>query len=370
MLRRQIRLVSGGKRQELHGSMGPDNLKVIAYAPLNAELPRERLREAITPAENVYVRTNFGVPRLDAANHEILVDGAVATSFSIRVPEVRQLSALSLTSTMECAGNDRLGLRPVPRGEPWLGGAISTAHWSGVALRALLERASISSLATEVLVEGADQGERADSHERVKFARSLPISDALAPSTLLALEMNGAPLTPEHGAPVRLVVPGWYGMASVKWVTRVSVLTVPYLGYFQTRRYIYQNGNGTEPVTRMRVKSIIVEPAEGSIHDRGTIGVWGWAWSGGGSISHVELAVGDGDWREVELEPSMTPHTWSRWQTVIRADRPGRYVLRSRATDSAGATQPEAPEWNQLGYGNNAIQPVVIEVRERKRTID
>jgi DMSO/TMAO reductase YedYZ molybdopterin-dependent catalytic subunit len=347
--------------------MSSDNLEVVTYAPLNAETPREQLKEAITPAGSVYVRTNFDIPHLDVTDHQILVDGAVATPFAIRVAELRQLATVALTSTMECAGNDRLSLRPVPTGEPWTGGAISTAHWSGVPLRALLERAAITPGAVEVLVEGGDRGERADSHEPVTFARSLPIADALSASTLLALEMNGAPLTPEHGAPVRLVVPGWYGMASVKWVTRVRVLTTPYIGYFQTRRYVYQTGDRTEPVTRMLVKSIIVAPGEGSVHGRGPINVWGWAWSGSGAIDRVELAVGDGEWREVEVEAPASPHAWSRWQTVILPERPGRHVLRSRATDATGATQPDAPVWNQLGYGNNTVQPVVIDVRHTEK---
>jgi DMSO/TMAO reductase YedYZ molybdopterin-dependent catalytic subunit len=197
----------------------------------------------------------------------------------------------------------------------------------------------------------------------VTFARSLPLPDALAPNALLALEMNGAPLTPEHGAPVRLVVPGWYGMASVKWVTRISVITTPFTGYFQTRRYVYQMGNGTEPVTRMRVKSIIVAPTEGSAHDPGTLRVWGWAWSGTGAITRVELSVGDGDWRDAKVEAPTSPHAWARWEIDVNVERPGRYVLRSRATDATATSQPDAPEWNQLGYGNNAVQPVVIEIR-------
>jgi DMSO/TMAO reductase YedYZ molybdopterin-dependent catalytic subunit len=343
--------------------MGSENLNVVTYAPLNAETPREQLKDAVTRTANVYVRTNFAVMHLHGSDHEIRVDGAVAAPFSIRVSELRQQSGITLTSTMECAGNHRLSLRPLPPGEPWQGGAISTARWSGIPLRALLERAAVSAEAIEILVEGADHGERVDAEEPVRFARSLPIRDALAPTTLLALEMNGEPLTPEHGAPVRLVVPGWYGMASVKWVTRISAITTPFDGYFQSRRYVYQHRNGVEPVTRMRVKSIIVAPVEESIHEQGAIAVWGWAWSGGGPIDRVELAVGDGGWTATELDSPVSPHAWTRWQTVVRAERAGRHVLRSRATDSTGATQPEAPEWNQLGYGNNAVEPTVIEVR-------
>jgi len=340
-----------------------DKLDIIGYAPFNAETPRDVLSEPVTPAASVYVRTNFDVPRLDAREHRIRIDGAVQGPFDINVAELRELAQRTLMVTMECAGNDRLSMRPVPRGEPWQGGAISTANWSGVPLRALLDRAGVDTSAIEVLVEGADHGARPDADKPVTFARSLPLADALSPDTLLALEMNGAPLAPEHGAPVRLVVPGWYGMASVKWVTRISVLTTAYAGYFQTRRYVYENGNGIAPVTRMRVKSIIVAPDERSVHPAGTLSVWGWAWSGTGAITRVELSVGDNGWHDAQIERSTSPHAWSRWQIDVSLERPGRYVLRSRATDSSGATQPEASDWNHLGYGNNAVQPIVIEVQ-------
>ena len=339
-----------------------DDLEVIGYAPLNAETPAARLVHPITPAANVYVRTNFDIPQIDGATHVIRVDGAVDRAFEIPFAELRQLPQVTLTSTMECAGNDRLSVRPLPRGEPWQGGAISTARWSGVPLRALLERAHVGADVVEVLVHGADRGERADSHEPITFARSLPIDVALAPETLLALAMNEEPLTPPHGAPVRLLVPGWYGMASVKWVTHISALTSPFAGYFQTRRYVYQRGDLTEPVTRMRVKSIIVAPREHSSHAQGRLQVWGWAWSGEGAIARVEIAVGDGQWKDATVDAASSPYAWVRWQGEVPLDRAGRVVLRSRATDSTGTTQPEAPEWNLLGYGNNAVQPVTIDV--------
>lgn len=345
--------------------MSSDDLEIIGFDPLNAETPQSRLAESITPPESVYVRTNFGVPRLDADHHEIQIDGAVAAPFAIDVSELRQMPRISYANTMECAGNDRLSMRPVPRGEPWKGGAISTTSWTGVPLRDVLARASIADDAVEILVEGADCGERADADGKgpVRFARALPIADALAPQTLLALEMNGAPLTPVHGAPVRLVVPGWYGMASVKWVTRLSVLTTPYAGYFQTRRYVYKQGALIEPVRRMRVKSIIVAPADGVVANMGTLRVWGWAWSGDGTIERVEVAAGDGAWQPATLDARTSSHSWVRWQREITLERPGRLVLRSRAIDSSGAAQPDVAAWNELGYGNNAIQATIIDVR-------
>ena len=343
--------------------MSADDLEVIGYTPFNAETPVERLSRPVTPAENVYVRTNFDIPQLDPRGHRIRIDGAVDAGFDLSVTELQRMPQVRLTTTMECAGNDRLSMRPIPRGEPWQGGALSTVEWRGVPLRAMLERASIAPGVVEMLVEGADKGKRDDAEGPVTFARGVPIADALAPDTLLALEMNGAPLTPPHGAPVRLVVPGWYGMTNVKWVTRLSALTTPYAGYFQTKRYVYKRGDATEPVRLMRVKSIIVAPSDGSTHGRGALRVWGWAWTGEGRVTRVEVALGDGEWLDATVDEPAFAYCWVRWEREIDLERAGRVVLRSRATDSTGTTQPDVAEWNQLGYGNNAIQSTIIEVR-------
>jgi DMSO/TMAO reductase YedYZ molybdopterin-dependent catalytic subunit len=233
----------------------------------------------------------------------------------------------------------------------------------GYPLRLLLESAELDAHAVEILVEGADSG--VSGHGTTTgFGRSLPIAEATRDDVLLAFELNGEPLDPAHGAPLRLVVPGWYGMANVKWVTRISALTRPFEGYFQTQRYVYEEwGKPTIPVTRMRVKSLITSPADGDTFERGVIEVAGWAWSGNGRIVRVEVAVDGGDgWCDAELHDSSSDHEWARWSLQWLADQPGRHVLRSRATDSAGNSQPEVISWNRLGYGNNAVRASVITV--------
>jgi DMSO/TMAO reductase YedYZ molybdopterin-dependent catalytic subunit len=343
---------------------GEPDLVIIKLAPLNGETPAEALRHAETPTRHVYVRTNFGVPAL-GAEHRIEVGGAVARPLALAVDELRRLPQRAVLVTTECAGNDRVGMRPLPAGEPWRSGAVSTARWTGVPLARLLADAGHDPAAVEVLVTGADTGPRADADDPVRpvaFARSLPLADALAPDVLLALALNGEPLPPAYGAPARLVVPGWYGMASVKWVARVDVLTEPYAGYFQRRRYVYEAADGVRPVTRMRVKSAIVAPAEGARVAAGRVRVWGWAWSGHGAVTRVAVSpAGDAPWQDAALAPPASPHAWTPWELELDL-APGRHVLRSRATDASGAAQPDEPSWNRLGYGNNAVRPVVIDV--------
>jgi DMSO/TMAO reductase YedYZ molybdopterin-dependent catalytic subunit len=268
----------------------------------------------------------------------------------------------TLGMTMECAGNDRLSMRPLPMGEPWRSGAISTVTWSGVPLRALLDRAELEEDAVEIVVTAADSGRRDDADGPVQFARAISVQDVIASDALLALQMNGAPLTAAHGAPVRLVVPGWYGMASVKWVTALDAVRTPWQGYFQQQRYVYDVDGRIAPVTRMRVKSVITEPRDGATCDR-ALQVRGWAWSGDGAIVRVQLLPGGGtECIDAMLGTPAGPHAWTPWECVVHAPKSGRLTLRSRATDASGASQPDKIEWNRLGYGNNAVQCVTVDV--------
>lgn len=332
-------------------------LEVVQHVPFNAETPGQALITRITPTANVYVRTNFDVPVLSDA-HSIELGGAVRCPLTITIDALRQMPQRTVYATMECAGNDRVGMLPIPAGEPWQNGAVSTITWTGVPLAAVLEMAGVSNEAVEVLVTAADAGTRDDAE--VRFARALPIKDALREDTLLALSMNGEPLTPEHGFPVRLAVPGWYGMASVKWVTRIDAITTPFNGYFHSKRYVFDDASGITPVDYMRVKSIITAPVDRAQTTR-TINISGWAWSGYGAITSVEVAIeGGNDWHKAVLGTSDSQHAWTPWSLNIALPHPGRYVLRSRATDASGATQPDQIGWNRLGYGNNAIRHILI----------
>jgi DMSO/TMAO reductase YedYZ molybdopterin-dependent catalytic subunit len=342
----------------------PAALEVIRHEPFNAETPEPTLQHTVTPAANAYVRTNFGVPYLPGS-HVILVDGAVASPRPLTLESLRQMPQHTIDATMECAGNDRLGMSPLPVGEPWRHGAVSTVSWTGVRLADVLATCGVADDAVEVLVSAADAGPRDDAEGEVRFARSLPLADAMRDSTLLALAMNGAPLTPEHGAPVRLAVPGWYGMASVKWVTRIELLRAPFTGYFQSQRYVYDDVHGITAVDRMRVKSIITSPAADARCPR-EVRVRGWAWSGYGDVTRVDVGIDGGDvWVPAILGTPTSSYAWTPWHADITLPRDGRFVLRSRAADTSGAVQPDAIVWNRLGYGNNAIRHITIDVAAR-----
>jgi len=233
-------------------------------------------------------------------------------------------------------------------------GAVSTAWWTGVPLNALLREVGMRDDVVEVLASSADGG----------FARALPIGKALADEVMLAVAMNDGPVPPEHGGPVRLIVPGWYGMASVKWVERLELLTKPFEGRFQTERYVFvdEAGRTQGPVRQGRVRALMTSLTEGQVVPRGPVAIGGWAWSGEGEVVSVEVSIGARPWEPAELKVPLGRWAWRRWELKTRFEEAGREVIRVRATDSAGHQQPEVPEWNALGYANNAVWPVTIQV--------
>jgi DMSO/TMAO reductase YedYZ molybdopterin-dependent catalytic subunit len=266
---------------------------------------------------------------------------------------------------MVCAGNNRLGFAPLAAGEPWGTGAVSTAAWRGVALCDVLAAAQLRHTTVELLFTGADQGVPSGEHESVAYARSLLLEKALDPDTLLAYAMNDAPLPLIHGGPVRLIVPDWYGMASVKWLVGLTALEQPFDGYFQRQRYVIERPDQALklPVQTMRVEASITSPRAGDTLPVGKHTVRGVAWSGDGAIAQVEVRVDyDGEWQRARLVGDAQPHTWRAWEWIWRASEAGRHVLQARATDAQGHTQPEVTEWNRYGYANNAIQSVVVAV--------
>jgi DMSO/TMAO reductase YedYZ molybdopterin-dependent catalytic subunit len=335
-------------------------LVVVRPHPLCAETPLAALQSAITPAASVYVRSNFPTPVLDAA-HQVDVRGAVASPYAIGLRELAVMPQRTVVATVECAGNWRLGMDPVPPGEPWQYGAVSTTVWTGVPLQLIMERAGVAANAVEVLAIGADRGPRDDAEGEVTFARALPLAVARHPDTLVVTHMDGAPLMPDHGAPVRLLVPGWYGMANVKWLAALEVRTVPFAGYFQRQRYVYDTADGVTPVAEARVKSMITVPEPDGRCERAAT-IRGWAWSGAGAITRVELSVNGAAWREAQLGPAMSAYAWTPFELALMLPE-GKVTLRSRATDAAGNSQPERMVWNRLGYGNNAVRAITVNVR-------
>lgn len=336
---------------------------IVRHRPFNAEAPAEALAAPVTPAAAHYVRSNFDVPAIATAGYRLelcALDGQITT---FTLDDLRALGTVDVVVTLECAGNDRVTMRPLPPGETWRGGAVSTGQWGGVPLQRVLDAAGMARPGVvEVLVSGADRGRKDEA--RVRYQRALPADLAWSAVPILALTLNDAPISAEHGAPLRLVMPGWYAMASVKWVTGIEALREPFAGYFHRDRYVYRTAEGERPVREMLVKSIITSPAEGEMMDRATTHIRGWAWSGSGAIRRVEVSTGaDDGWQEAILEAPASPHAWTGWHCAWTPAEPGHHVLRARATDASGAVQPDVAEWNALGYGNNAIQPRSVIVR-------
>jgi sulfane dehydrogenase subunit SoxC len=325
-------------------------------------LPLEALRYDVTPIGLHYTLSHFDIPQLDRESYRLSVEDR---KFSLA--ELQAMPHRTVRVTLECAGNGRAGFTPRYPSMPWTHGGVSTADWTGVALHTVLERARVAGNAKEIAFFGADRG--FDSGVEHHFGRSLPLDEALGPDVLLAWEMNGQPLPPQHGAPLRLVVPGWFGMASVKWLARIAVLEQPFDGYQQLvgYRYTRQRGEAGTPVRHAKVKSLLVPPGVPDWYsgrrlvDAGTVTIEGRAWSGGAAVTRVELGV-DGEWRDAELAPPASRFVWQRWRASWNA-RPGEHVLACRATDAGGAMQPAEPDWNVGGMGNNAVQRVPLTVR-------
>jgi DMSO/TMAO reductase YedYZ molybdopterin-dependent catalytic subunit len=339
------------------------NLVMVQAAPYNAEAPPQALLETVTPTDLHYVRSNFALPDHDGKLH---IGGAVSNPLTLTLDELRSNPAVTLTMTMECAGNGRLDMKPLPIGEPWGGYAVSTSTWTGTPLSGLLQAAAPDAKAVEVVFEGADHGPYYQ-YTDIQFIRSLPF-DLTIDSTadiLVAYEMNGGPLNADHGAPFRLIVPHWYGVASVKWLSRINVVTEPYQGEFQTAHYMYEwPDRPREPVNIMLVRARITDPAPGLTIPYGPYTLRGKAWSGTGPVTKVEVSfTGEGEWYIAELSPPIGPYVWQDWSYTWTPSKTGRHSIRARATDAAGNLQPDVPPWNRLGYGNNAVEVSYVEVR-------
>jgi DMSO/TMAO reductase YedYZ molybdopterin-dependent catalytic subunit len=344
-------------------------LQMINPAPYNAEAPPQALVGDITPTEFHYVRSNFALPTHDGV---LEIGGAVGRPTTLTLAGLRALPVHEQAVTLECAGNGRLEMRPLPTGEPWGDYAVSTARWTGALLSDVLALAEPSTNGVDVRFEGADHGpyhlaavlEDSDQND-LTFVRALPQAVAADPSSaiLVAYLMNGEPLRADHGSPFRLIVPHWYAVASVKWLKHIDVLTEPYTGEFQTGHYIYQwPDRAHEPVTVMRVRARITDPAPGAVLPLGPCTIRGKAWSGSGPITHVDIGLtGEGEWHPAQVDPPKGPYQWQDWSFVWEDGAVGRHTLRARATDAAGHVQPDVPPWNRLGYGNNAIEVLFVD---------
>jgi DMSO/TMAO reductase YedYZ molybdopterin-dependent catalytic subunit/glyoxylase-like metal-dependent hydrolase (beta-lactamase superfamily II)/predicted sulfurtransferase len=332
--------------------------------PLNFETSIPALIGGVVmPNAHFYVRNHFPAPTIDASTWRLQIDGLVERPLTLSLRELARLPSDTRIVSLECAGNGRNTLDPPVDGEPWRLGAVSTAEWTGVPLTEVLDRVGVLPVATEVIFRGADRGTVEGRLPAIHFERSLPLDTARAAEALLAYAMNGEPLPLQHGYPVRLVVPSWYGVASVKWLTTIQLVDHPFDGYFQTDKYWYERDRAPrEPVTLQRVRALITDPVDNDQLPAGQTTVRGVAWSGAAPIARVEVSINNGLWQDARLLGDRQRHHWRRWELLTQLDRPGQTSIRARATDLAGRCQPDTPEWNRLGYGNNAVQQVLVSI--------
>ncbi|MFC0028389.1 sulfite oxidase [Micromonospora chaiyaphumensis] len=351
---------------------GPDEAissEELQLAARNHGIPLEALRYDVTPAGLHYLLIHYDIPDVDPAAHALTVGGAVASPLRLDLVALRERPRVTHRVTLECAGNGRALLHPRPVSQPWLVEAVGNAEWTGTPLAPLLREAGLADDAVDVVFTGADHGvERGVEQD---YQRALPVADALREEVLLAYEMNGAPLLPQHGAPLRLIVPGWYGMAHVKWLRDIRVLTEPFDGYQNAVAYrLRQDADDPGvPVTRIEPRALVRPPGFPDFMSRtrvlrpGPCTVDGRAWSGHAPVTAVEVTFdGGATWVPATLdEPTGGEWAWRRWQVSWRATA-GRHVLGARAVDASGRTQPVEQPWNRGGFANNLVQRVEVVV--------
>jgi DMSO/TMAO reductase YedYZ molybdopterin-dependent catalytic subunit len=340
--------------------------------PLNLEMPFNQLDSFITPTESFYVRTHFPVPKIDKSKWRLRIEGEIENPFQLFYDDLLKIESRTVPVTLECAGNNRNFLRPEVKGFQWGLGAVGTAEWTGVPLSLILDRAGVKPAAQEVILEGVDGGTLEDPKSPpgpVKFARSIPLAKARH-DVLLVYRMNGRELPPEHGYPVRAVVPGWYAVASIKWLQRIIVIAGDFNGYYQTIDYAYWRRDGDlarlTSLSELQVKAQIANPsANETVARDSVVPVRGAAWTSDGVITQVELSAdGGANWNPTRLIGTATPGAWRLWQFDWHTpSQPGKQILIARATDSRGRTQPATRDRDHGTYMINHLLPVEVEVR-------
>jgi len=345
-------------------------LDELALAARNHGMPLEALRFDVTPAGLHYLLVHYDIPILDPAAWRLELDGRVGRPLTLDLDEIRARPRVTVPVTMECAGNGRARMHPRPVSQPWLVEAVGTAEWTGTPLAALLREVGLGTDAVEVVFTGADNGiERGVEQD---YQRSLPVAEALRSDALLAYEMNGAPLPVQHGFPLRLVIPGWYGMAHVKWLRRITVTDEPFDGYQNSVAYRLKEDpdDPGEPVGRIRPRALMVPPGHPDFMSRtrfvapGSHELLGRAWSGLAPVTRVEVSTDGGStWADAAVEPAHGRWAWCRWTWQWAVSESGRYELLARATDADGNTQPVDQQWNVQGMANNMTQRVNVVCR-------
>ncbi|MFJ9385155.1 sulfite oxidase [Peribacillus sp. NPDC101481] len=336
--------------------------------PENQETPIHFINNDSMENQLFYRRNHFAYPTLSYSNYWLPINGLVSAPLLLSMQDILQYPSKTVEVVLECSGDKRNLFEPKIFGEQWGKGAISQGRWKGVPLRRLLELSGIGEGAKEVVVEGYDYGNRKDLDEIYTYTRSLPIEKALHPDTIIAYEYNNQPIPFKHGYPLRLIVPQWYAMASVKWIKQISVIDSTFNGPFQTIDYVYypnkDNDQGAFPVTRININSTIQKPLDMEIVNTGKHLIKGIAWTGKGVITKMEISLDGGyTWRNADiLRRQNIDYGWVSWSFEWTILEEGEYTIKSRATDSFGQIQPNFPFWNKKGYGYNAIDQIKVKV--------
>ena len=346
------------------------SIEELQLAARNHGLPLEALRWDVTPLGLHYLLIHYDIPEVDTASWRLAVGGLVERPLSLTLDELRSRPSVEVAVTMECAGNGRAHVEPHVVSQPWLLEAVGTARWRGVPVAGLLEEAGVRDGAVEAVFTGLDRGVEGD--EEQSYERSLPVETLAEGDAFLAYEVNGVPLPPQHGFPLRLVVPGWYGMTSVKWLSRITLVADAFDGYQmrQSYRVRHEEDEAGEPITTIAPRSLMIPPgipeflSRARVVDAGRCEIGGRAWSGAAEIAGVEVSADGGEtWAPAELDDATLGRwAWRSWRFSWDA-QPGEHELCCRARDAAGNEQPLEPPWNLGGYANNAVQRVKVTVQ-------
>lgn len=344
------------------------NLTTKSLIPENQETPIQHIRTWRLHEELFYKRNHFPYPLLPNEAFFLPIQGEVFRPLKFSYQDLLHMPSKALTVVLECSGNKRAKFNPKVYGEQWEDGAISQGVWKGVPLRELLTYTGVKESAKEVVFEGYDLGQRKDMPGQFSFTRSLPLDKALHSDTLIAYEYNGKPIPYKHGYPLRIIVPQWYAMASVKWLRRITVIGQQFQGPFQSKDYVYypnqENDIGQKPVTTINVNSTIQYPLDRSILPQVNQFVFGIAWTGKGEITGVEISTDHGDhWEKAELHQNTgQSYAWTFWSYAWSPKYKGEFIILARAKDSSGRSQPLEAEWNRKGYGYNAVPGVYVKI--------
>jgi DMSO/TMAO reductase YedYZ molybdopterin-dependent catalytic subunit len=350
---------------------GKEKLIVRSLRPPDYETPVALLDSWITPIEHFYVRSHLPVPSgLDAATWTLQVEGEVNAPVTLPLDELKKMPNATLTAVIECAGNGRAFFDPPVAGIQWTKGAVGNARWTGVRMADVLKRVGVKATGRFVTMNGADRG----MAQQPDFIRQVPIDKAMHPDTLIAYEMNGQPIPPLHGFPLRVIVPGWEGAYDIKWLTTLRVLDREFDGFWVATGYRYPtktvapgaavDPKDMAPLTGLVVKSLITRPLEGAVIAPGKVDVAGFAWAGENDIARVDVSTDHGaTWQPARLVGERAKYSWRRFEYAFDARRPESYLILARATDATGRTQPMMPPWNPSGYLWNAPDSIRIEVK-------